>query len=89
MGAKEYPKELLEIYCEGKVIVMEDFKKLSLKGIHSSQETSKIQNKGHREELLAFASAIRQGGELAAPFWQQAQATRIAIEVEELIAGSL
>ncbi len=89
MGAKEYPKELLEIYCEGKVIVMEDFKKLSLKGIHSSQEASKIQNKGHREELLAFATAIRRGGELAAPFWQQAQATRIAIEVEELIAGSL
>ena len=89
MGAKEHPKELLEIYCEGKVIVMEDFKKLFLKGIRSSQEESRIQNKGHREELLAFATAIRRGGELATPFWQQAQATRIAIEVEELIAGSL
>ena len=89
MGAKEYPKELLEIYCEGKVIVMEDFKKLSLRGTRSSQEALRIQNKGHREELLAFATAIRRGGELAAPFWQQAQATRIAIEVEELIAGSL
>ena len=88
MGAKEHPKELLEIYCEGKVIVMEDFKKLFLKGTRSSQEESRIQNKGHREELLAFATAIRRGGEFTTPFWEQAQATRIAIEVEELIAGS-
>jgi predicted dehydrogenase/threonine dehydrogenase-like Zn-dependent dehydrogenase len=89
MGAKEHPKEILEVYCEGKVIVMEDFKKLFLKGIRSSQEESRIQNKGHREELLAFATAIRRGGEIAAPFWQQVQATQIAIEVEELIAGSI
>ncbi|MFN8006069.1 MAG: hypothetical protein U0V70_03380 [Terriglobia bacterium] len=88
MGAKDHPKELLEIYCEGKVIVMEDFKKLWLKGARSAQRESRIADKGHREELLAFASAIQRGGEPPIPLWQQVQATRIAIEIEEQIAGS-
>jgi hypothetical protein len=38
--------------------------------------------KGHEEELVAFARAIQTGGAWPIPLWQQAAATRIALQVQ-------
>ncbi len=47
---------------------------------------ARIADKGHRDELVAFAGAVRMGGQWPNPLWQQVQATEIALTVEGLIA---
>jgi predicted dehydrogenase/threonine dehydrogenase-like Zn-dependent dehydrogenase len=78
LGSKEHPKEKLEVFCDGKVIEMIDYKSLSLPKMESS-----FAEKGQKEELIAFAKAIQEGGNWPIPLWQQAQAMEIAFEVEE------
>ena len=46
------------------------------------------QQKGHREELEAFADSIRKGGDWPSPLWQQLQAMEIAFRVEAALKGS-
>jgi predicted dehydrogenase/threonine dehydrogenase-like Zn-dependent dehydrogenase len=82
MGSNKYPKEKLEIFCEGKVIVMDDYKQLSITGIKGSDFSTKAGDKGHKNMIERFGEVIQNGGDWPIPLWQQVQATEIAIEVE-------
>lgn len=85
LGAKGYPKEKMELYCDGKVIVLDDYKSLSVAGAKVSGIETKALDKGQIEELEAFAQAIQKGGEWPIPLWQQIQATEIALRVEKAL----
>ncbi|MGK7873268.1 MAG: Gfo/Idh/MocA family oxidoreductase [Xenococcaceae cyanobacterium] len=85
LGTKDYPKEQLEVFVDGKVLVLDDYKRLAVSGARAKGIETKVMKKGQKEELLAFAEAIRQGGDWPIPLWQQVQATEIAIQIEELI----
>lgn len=61
LGAKDYPKEQLHIYFDGNVAVMEDYKSLIVHGPAATKFETAQQEKGHREELVAFAEAIHSG----------------------------
>jgi hypothetical protein len=41
--------------------------------------------KGHREELIAFSQALKNGGEWPIPLWQLIQATEISFDIQEQI----
>jgi predicted dehydrogenase len=88
LGAREYPKETMEIFVDGKVITMDDYKRLTLCGGKSKTIESRVSDKGQKEELEAFADCIQQGGEWPIPLWQQVQATKIAIDVEQYLVGN-
>lgn len=85
LGSADYPKELAEIYVDGKVLALNDYRSLSVSGARVPGVQTKTADKGHLEELRFLAEAIRGGGEWPIPLWQQAQATRIANQVESLI----
>ena len=85
LGAKEYPKEHLECYSDGKVFVMEDYRKLTVYGAKAKGVTSETADKGQKQELLAFAKALQTGGAWPIPLWQQVQATQISFDVEAQI----
>lgn len=87
MGAKEYPKESMEIFVDGKTIVMDDYKQLILVGRKSKSIETRVSDKGQKEELEAFASCIRNGGEWPIALWQQIHSTQIAIQVEKMLYG--
>ena len=88
LGSGDYPKERLEVFADGKVFVLDNYRKLSVYGAKiRGLETASVE-KGHREELVAFALAVRDGGEWPIPFWQQVQATEIALLVEERLSGA-
>lgn len=82
LGSSDFPKEQCEIYCDGRVYSLDDFKRLSATGGRGPILTSATPDKGHHEELVAFADAIRDGGTWPIPLWQQLEATRMALEVE-------
>ncbi len=86
LGARDYPKEHLEIYGEGKVWVMEDYRSLRVFGSREKGIELSLADKGHRQELIRLAQALQQGGEWPIPLWQQVQATEIALEVENQLS---
>ena len=82
LGSSDFPKEQCDIYAEGKVYSIDDFKRLSTAGAKAPAIAASVPEKGHREELLAFADAIRNGGAWPIPLWQQLEAMRMAFAVE-------
>ncbi len=88
LGSKNHPKEEAEIFVDGQVITLSDYKRLSLVGVRTVTQELKQADKGHHEELADFARAIQEGGDWPIPFWQQVQATEIALQVEELLERS-
>jgi len=76
LGAKDHPKEQMEVFVDGKVLVLNDYK-----------TDGSLPDKGQKDELIAFAKAIQEGGPWPIPLWQQAQAMEIAFQVEEAICA--
>ncbi|MFN5516613.1 MAG: bi-domain-containing oxidoreductase [Cyanobacteriota bacterium] len=83
LGSRDYPKEHLEVYGEGKVWVMEDYKSLRVFGSSAKGIDLPLTDKGHKQELLSLEQAIKLGGGWPIPLWQQVQATEIALAVEQ------
>ena len=85
LGAPDFAKEQCEVYADGRVYSLDDFKRLTTAGGKGPALTSAAPDKGHREELIAFADAIRNGEAWPIPLWQQLEAMRMAFDVERRI----
>lgn len=86
LGATEYPKERLDVFVDGTVISLDDYRSLTVAGGKEKPLATRAADKGQKEELLAFAGAIKGSAEWPIPLWQQLQATRISFAVERLIS---
>ena len=84
-GSKDYPKETMEIFFDGKMITLDDYKSVKGYGVKISSIETKGSEKGQLEELEAFGKAIKEGHASPIPLWQQLQAMQIAFAVEEQI----
>ena len=87
-GDKSFPKERLEVFCGGRVAVLDDFRSLEL--VHAGQRrlVKKAQDKGWYAEWVAFSKAIREGGEPPIPYEQLVGVTKATFAVmESLRAG--
>ncbi len=87
LGSKEYPKEQMEVFCDGKVYVLDDYKTLRVVGSAASGVATQTVDKGQEAELVAFARVVREGGEWPIPLWQQEQAMKMAFDVEDALRG--
>jgi predicted dehydrogenase/threonine dehydrogenase-like Zn-dependent dehydrogenase len=87
MGAKDYPKERMEIFVDGKVLSLDDYLTLTVAGSRAPGVTLRRADKGQAEELRAFGEAIRGGGAWPIPLWQQLQAMDIAFAVEGFLTA--
>lgn len=86
LGSKEFPKERMEVFVDGKVIEMDDYKTLKITGVKQKGLNTKRMLKGQEEGIKVFGDAIVGAGEWPIPLWEQVQATRIAIRVEKQIS---
>jgi predicted dehydrogenase/threonine dehydrogenase-like Zn-dependent dehydrogenase len=87
LGSRKYPKEVFHVYADESVHILTDYRKLESVGSSSKVIRSDKVEKGHFEELEAFVNVIKNGGEWPIPFWHQIQASRIALTIEDQIAG--
>jgi predicted dehydrogenase len=83
LGARDYPKEQMELFVDGKVLTLNDYQHLYIHGASVAGLETKLVEKGHREELAAFGDAILKGGDWPIPLWHMVQAMDIAFRVEE------
>lgn len=82
LGAKEHPKESMDIFVDGKVITMDDYVKVSIKGSEEKGWAAQIPQKGQMEELLALREALQSGKKWPTSLEAQIQVARAALEVE-------
>ena len=62
-GDKSFQKERVEVFCAGQIAVLDDYRSLTIvKDGKRSVEKLSAQDKGWRNEMQAFARAIREGG---------------------------
>ncbi|MBI3200145.1 MAG: bi-domain-containing oxidoreductase [Myxococcales bacterium] len=86
LGHRSYPKEHLEVFVDGRVLVVDDYLELSGEGFKDARMKNRVPDKGHLEELRQFASGLR-SGTWPIPLWQQVQATEIALTVQDELCG--
>lgn len=82
-GSKEYGKEYFELFVDGAVITMDDYKQLKGYGIKIPEIKSAGSEKGQFEELEAFHESITKGDGHPIPLWQLEQATKISILAQQ------
>jgi predicted dehydrogenase len=87
-GDKSFPKERVEIFCEGRVAVLDDFVSLQITDGGKVKETKDAQNKGWREEMAALVAAIQGGNEPPIPYDQLIGVTRTTFAAVESLQTS-
>ncbi|CUU16926.1 Myoinositol 2dehydrogenase EC 11118 CDS [Bradyrhizobium sp.] len=85
LGSKEFPKERFDIFVDGKVLVLDDYKRLEVTGAKAGWKGLTIE-KGQFEELVALAEAFKPGGKWPISLADQLSATRVSFAVEKQLA---
>jgi len=87
LGSNEHPKEQMEVFVDGKVFQLNDYRQLKSIGLKGNDFETKAIDKGHKNELMQFAKSIHEGSDWPIPLWQQFQATEIALRVDDLLVN--
>jgi predicted dehydrogenase len=83
-GSKRFPKERLEVFSEGRILVLDNFKRLKGYGWKGFRKMKLFrQDKGHRAEVAEFIHRISEGGEAPIPWPELEEVTRATFEAVE------
>jgi predicted dehydrogenase len=84
-GDKSFPKERVEVFCGGRVAVLDDFR--SLKTVRDGRRkiVKKAQDKGWFGEWQAFVNSIHEGGQPPIPYEQLVGVTKATFAAVESI----
>ena len=82
-GDKSFPKERIEVFCGGKIAVLDDFRTLELVHNGRRKTVKGAQDKGWKDEWVAFAKAAREGGEPPIPYTQLVGVTKASFAAVE------
>jgi predicted dehydrogenase len=83
-GHRSISKERLEVFCAGRVIQLDNFRKLTGVGWKRFRKLNLwSQDKGHHAEVQTFLKAIESGGPMPIPLDELAEVTRASFAVME------
>jgi len=82
LGTREVGKEYIEVYCDNKTMIIDDFKGLKIYGVRQKGWRG-AQDKGHMRELEEFAHSIREGDVWPISLDELIRATVISFAVEQ------
>ncbi len=81
-GHKSFPKERLEVFCAGRILQLDNFRKLHGFGWPGFRKMNLFrQDKGNAACAAAFIDAIRSGEEAPIPFSELIEVTRVSFEI--------
>jgi predicted dehydrogenase/threonine dehydrogenase-like Zn-dependent dehydrogenase len=84
-GDKAIPKEFCEVFCEGGVARLEDFRTLELARGGKGKKFSSTQDKGHRRELELTLEAMRSGTPPPISFHEICEVTEATFRIEKAL----
>lgn len=82
-GHKSYSKERIEIFSQGRNIIIDNFRKMETYGFSKFSGMSSSQNKGHKEQFEAYLNFLNKGGKELISFdeiYNSTQTVLLAIE---------
>ncbi|MBI5963877.1 MAG: bi-domain-containing oxidoreductase [Chloroflexi bacterium] len=82
-GDKSFPKERLEVFCEGKIAILDDYVKLETIENGKRKTESHAQDKGWKNEMNTFAKSIHEGGQPPIPYEQLIGVSKATFAVVE------
>ncbi|NJD61582.1 MAG: Gfo/Idh/MocA family oxidoreductase, partial [Deltaproteobacteria bacterium] len=83
-GHKSFPKERLEVFCGGRILVLDNFRRLAGYGWKGFRGLDLWrQDKGHAAEVAAFVAAVEKGGAPPIPFGELVEVTRAMFRIAE------
>lgn len=83
-GHKSFPKERLEIFCAGRILQLDNFRKLKGYGFSGFNSMNLWrQDKGNTACAAAFINAIESGQTAPIPFEEFVEVTRVSLEIAE------
>ena len=86
-GDKALPKEYLEIFCGGKVAMIDDYQSLSLLASGKTKRSRQgARDKGHQAEMNAWVDSIRSGLPEPVPFENAVAATKATFAILKSIS---
>jgi len=99
-GCKRYPKEKLDVFFEGKVLHLDNFRLTRGFGLRGFSKFKTLrQDKGHTAEIAAFVGRVAAGGDPLIPYDRLANVTRASfgavrsaaehemVRLDEIIVG--
>ena len=86
-GHKAVPKERLEVYCDGRILQLDNFRRLRGSGWPGLRNMNLLkQDKGQTHFVAAFVDAVRAGGLSPTPYDEMVEVTEVSFQVAEAAA---
>jgi polar amino acid transport system substrate-binding protein len=86
LGDPSVPKEYIEVFAAGRVVQLDDFRRLTVTREGRSSVTKGSQDKGQGALVAAFLAAVRGDGEVPLPFAELEAVTRATFAIEECLS---
>jgi len=87
-GHRSLPKERLEIFCAGRVLQLDNFRRLRSFGWSDVRaDLLWRQDKGHRQCIAAFVDAVSGGKPSPIPFEELSEVTRASFDADDQLAA--
>ena len=88
-GNKSFPKERLEVFCQGRILQLDNFRTLRGYGGPGFKKMRLWkQDKGHHACVFAFLNALREGKPAPIPFEELIEVSRVTLQVANTSALS-
>ncbi len=88
-GSKAYSKERVEVFHQGRVLIMDNWRKLKGYGFKGFSGDSSSQDKGHFNQFKLLVDSVTKGGDAIVPFDSLVNTTRASFAaIESLKQGS-
>ncbi len=85
LGSREFPKEEMEVYVDGRVLVLDDYRSLEAFGRKGAGMRTHLQDKGHRAELEAFHRLVMGQGEAPISLGEMLEVTELSFTVRDQV----
>lgn len=82
-GSKSYPKERIELYSQGRTLLIDNFRKMNGYGFPRFSSMSKGLDKGHKNQFKALVQQVKKTGSPLIPFSELVNTTRASFAALE------
>jgi predicted dehydrogenase/threonine dehydrogenase-like Zn-dependent dehydrogenase len=79
LGSLDFSKEYMELYADGKVLALDDYRGLRVHGAAVKGWRASVQDKGHLGELRAFAAYLREPGKPPIELRDLTESTKVSL----------
>lgn len=84
-GDRRFPKERLEVFCAGRVLQLDNFRRMKGWGWPKANMNLWRQNKGQADCVRAFVTAVMSGGPSPIPADEIIEVSRVSIEAQRAL----